>query len=150
MEGLAGNLVAGCSLRPVELLVTVLPEGQSLTVEQATPIGLIVNEIVTNSLKHAFSPGKGKGARIEISFHRQEGEYRLTIQDNGRGFGDGAGLSRPAEGMGVPGGLGLSLVAALASQLYASYSLEGGFGCLFTLSFPVIPPIDLAPPDSAR
>ena len=115
--------------------------------DTATPLGLVVNEVVTNSLKHAFGGGKADAA-IDIDFRLEEGEYRLAIQDNGSGFGQGDGLPRPAEGKGV--GLGTTLVAALAAQLYACYSFSGDAGCRFEMSFPSTPPTDLAPEESAR
>ncbi len=150
LEGLAGNIVSGFSALPVELLVVVEPEDLSLSVETATPLGLIVNEIVTNALKHAFPPPTGESARIELSFKAVNEEFRLEIADNGKGFAGGKGIERPAEGEGPNGGLGLTLVAALASQLYASYAISGEVGCRFEMSFPRIPPVDLAPPDAAR
>ena len=79
---------------------------------QAVSIGLIVTELVMNALKHAF-PDEKKDAAIVVSYKVSDTDWKLAISDNGRGKPD----LNPIE---KKGGLGTSLVKALAKQLDAS------------------------------
>jgi two-component sensor histidine kinase len=73
--------------------------------DRAVAAGLIINELVTNSLKYAFDEG---GGAIRVSFRTEPdlGEANLTVEDNGRGMGP------PRKG-----GLGLQLINAFTNQL---------------------------------
>jgi len=78
---------------------------------QAVSIGLVVTELVMNALKHAF-PNKAPDAAIVVSYKVADTDWKLTISDNG------IGKSAPS-GSQAKGGLGTSLVQALAKQLDA-------------------------------
>jgi len=84
-------------------------ESISLNIETATPCGLIINELVTNSLKYAF-PDNRKGT-ISVTLNRDEesGGYLLRVSDNGVGLPADLDI-RQAES------LGLRLVVSLAEQ----------------------------------
>jgi hypothetical protein len=83
--------------------------GLSLNIDVAIPVGLIVNELVTNSFKHAF-PGEATG-EIFLELHKvDEGKYLLVVGDNGIGIPADFDLERTTS-------LGLQLVQALAQQL---------------------------------
>jgi two-component system, sensor histidine kinase PdtaS len=126
--------------RYLQRLIDDLREGSSNDVEmeveidpllvdrdQALPLGLLVNEIVSNAFKHAFQ-GASSG-RIKISLTTvSDREARLTISDNGRGFNpDNA-----------PMNMGSKLVAAFASQLKGEIKTESSKrGTTFTLTFPI-------------
>ncbi len=84
---------------PVLINFEVEP-GLSLGIDRAIPCGLVVNELVTNALEHAFTPEQDKGV-IEIEFRVVKAgdfDYILTITDNGTGLpldydsGDSLGL----------------------------------------------------------
>jgi two-component sensor histidine kinase len=79
--------------------------GARLSLDRAVAAGLVVNELVTNAFKHAFDETGGK-IRVAFTSSPDRGEASLTVEDNGRGMG-------PAR----PGGLGLQLIKACASQL---------------------------------
>ena len=79
-------------------------------------LGLIVTELVINSLKHAF-PG-GRNGRIDVAYHSQGPNWTLSVAD------DGVGMPRDAESQ-TPG-LGTSIVEALANQLTARVQVVGG------------------------
>jgi PAS domain S-box-containing protein len=89
-----------------------------LDIATAIPCGLILNELVTNALKHAF-PGNRKG-RIRISFKKSgvsnESNYLLTVKDDGIGMPEHITLDNTDS-------LGLQLVKILASQLDGTVSL---------------------------
>ena len=74
-------------------------------------IGLIVTELVMNALKHAF-PNEKKNAAILVSYEVSNSDWKMTIADNGDGKPN---LSESEK----KGGLGTSLVKALAKQLEA-------------------------------
>jgi PAS domain S-box-containing protein len=86
-----------------------------LNTDIAVPFGLIVTELVTNTLKHAF-PHEGAGT-ISIAFHaRADGSYVLTVDDDGVGVV----MSQGPEAIGT---MGLRLVRALARQLDAQFEI---------------------------
>jgi len=58
-------------------------EDLKLDVDNAIPLGLIINELVTNSLKYAFP--QGREGTIEITLHREDGRLRLVVADDGSG-----------------------------------------------------------------
>jgi len=80
--------------------------------EMAIPIAIIVNELVTNALKHAFD-GREEGDVVVTG--RLNGELRLTVADNGVGIGRSAKADR--------GGLGSKLVENFARQLGARHEI---------------------------
>jgi two-component sensor histidine kinase len=107
--------------------VDVESDELDLTIDRAVPLGLILNEIAMNSIKHAFGP---KGGRIRVSLVGGVGygEARLTVADNGRG------IQNPSEH-----GSGLKLIASLARQIGGTIEQESsGLGTTMTLTFPLI------------
>ena len=98
-----------------------------LPVDQAIPCGLIVNELVTNALKHAF-PAGGPG-RVTVSIAEIPGDcIELTVADDGVG-------SRSERGFAGGTGFGLSLVSMLVDQLHGTLSMEHARGTRITLRF---------------
>ena len=95
-----------------------------LHVDQAVPIGLIVNELVTNAIKYAFAPGQ-KGT-ILVRFRVLDDRATLTVSDNGRGL--------PAD---EPDGVGMRLVRALAEQINAKLRVVSRNGVTCSLTFQV-------------
>jgi two-component sensor histidine kinase len=91
--------------------------------EQAVPIAIILNELVTNSLKYAF-PG-GQAGHIHVQLHT-DGEVALTVSDNGVGL-------RTQK----PQGVGSRVVSLLTQQLGGTLSYENlDQGCRVTLRMP--------------
>jgi len=95
--------------RPAQL--TVVADNVTVTSADAVSMGLIVTELVINSLKYAF-PRQKDGATVTVRYETIGAGWELSVADNGVGRADGA--SPP-----VKGGLGTSLVTALAHQLNA-------------------------------
>lgn len=85
-------------------------EKASLQVDQAIPCGLLVNELVSNALKHAFPDGRGGEVRVQLRQDTDNGLLRLRVSD------DGVGLPANFQ-MRKIHSLGLQLVSDLASQL---------------------------------
>jgi PAS domain S-box-containing protein len=92
-------------------------QGIALNLDDAIPVALIVNELVSNCMKHAFPDGRR--GRILVSMREDSGAILLSVEDNGVGFVSEADRSRQAEG-----GIGTELVQALSDQLHGS--LERG------------------------
>jgi PAS domain S-box-containing protein len=99
-----------------------------LAVGAAVPCGLMVNELITNALRHAFT-NRDRG-EIRISLHRQQnGENLLTVSDDGIGLPDEAG-SRNANC------LGLKLVDLLAAQIDGTVSIHRANPTQYSVRFP--------------
>ncbi|TGL97063.1 response regulator [Leptospira barantonii] len=95
-----------------------------LTLDSAIHCGLIVTELVTNSLKYGFK-GREKGT-IYISIRNLEEGFVLTVGDDGVGFPEDIDFSRTES-------LGLQLVNILSEQIGATLTLEKGEGTKFKL-----------------
>ena len=99
-----------------------------LSIDRAVPLGLILNEIATNSIKHAFGPDGGGRISVKLVAGVGYGEARLSVVDNGRGVKEDN-----------PKGTGLKLVAALARQIGGTIDQESSKeGTTTCLTFPVI------------
>lgn len=99
----------------------------AVTPDRAIPCGLIVNELITNALKHAFV-GREHGA-LELSVRRTDGGgIRLTVAD------DGVGLPADLVPEASPG-LGLQLVAMFAEQLDATLAVHRDGGTRWDVTF---------------
>jgi len=98
----------------------------TLDVGLAIPCALVINELVTNALKHAF-PG-GRGGTIRVAFARYGTALRLEVSD------DGVGLPAGFE-VGKSMSMGLQVVNALVAQLDGLLEVVSGEGALFRLTF---------------
>ena len=100
--------------------------------EAAVPFGLLVTELVINSLKHGFPPGlvdphgDRSSGHIEVQLQRCAGGAQLVVQDNGCGLPAGYALGQPGASM------GLQLAISLAQQLGGELRLEPHAGARFT------------------
>jgi len=101
-------------------------ERTKMDMNSAIPFGLILNELLINSLKHAFPNGRGK---IKIGLKCSDGCYQLTMADNGVGMPAGFQLDEAD-------GLGLKLVDRLIKQLSGSITLDLSSGTEFRIKFP--------------
>ena len=98
-----------------------------LDVNTAVPLGLIVNELVSNAIKHAF-PNEARG-KIAVGLERLAGgKFRLVVSDDGVGFPEGLDFRNTES-------LGLQLVTMLADQLEGDLLLERDAGTKFVLTF---------------
>jgi PAS domain S-box-containing protein len=107
--------------------LNVKSENISIGAKQASPIGLIVNEMITNSFKYAF-PENQEG-EIKISLLKNDDQIELTYKDNGIGIPKGFDWQKADS-------LGLKLVKMLAeNQLDGSIDMESKNGTKFTIKF---------------
>jgi two-component sensor histidine kinase len=98
-----------------------------LDVSQAVPLGLILNEAITNALKYAFPDG-GRGTIVISLSYVDASRYVLTIADNGIGIRAQSSTERP-------GSLGMSLMKGLSEDLDGSFSIENNNGTIITITF---------------
>lgn len=101
-------------------------KGIMLNIETAVPCSLIINELVSNSLKHAFPSGK-KG-NIYISLQSKDNLYFLTIKDDGIGFPEDLDFKKTES-------LGLQLVNSLVIQIDGDIKLNRNHGTEFIITF---------------
>ncbi|MGD9374734.1 MAG: histidine kinase dimerization/phosphoacceptor domain -containing protein [Anaerolineae bacterium] len=107
--------------------VDVKVEPVDLGIDIAIPCGLILNELVTNALKHAFPPDSA--GRIDVAFHHCDPDtFQLIVGDSGVGLPAGQEVWRD-------GSLGLQLVRTLVEQLGGSLHLDSGQGTRFSITF---------------
>ncbi len=104
-------------------------EVDTLKTKQAIPLGLIINEIATNAIKHAFG-GAYKGVfHLEMKPSRTHSEYVLTLSNNGPAF--------PAEkSLDNPDTLGLRLISALVEQIEGTITLQKEPHTVFEIRIP--------------
>jgi len=93
--------------------------------EQALPLGLIINEAVSNAFKHAFRDASD--GRLTVSLARDAAEARLLIEDNGVGY---SADHRK--------GMGSRLIDGFVAQLGGTMTMETGRGTRIMISFPVV------------
>jgi PAS domain S-box-containing protein len=116
LDGLASDLSSSnAGTRAIELRVQA--DELYLEMDQAVPIGLIMNELVTNSYKHAFPPQLRRGGRIELALERVGEDLQIVVQDDGVGYP--ANLDPD-----TADSLGLLLISSLSRQLEADLSFD--------------------------
>ncbi|MBI5680894.1 MAG: GAF domain-containing protein [Methanobacterium sp.] len=109
------------------ILPQVSADNISFDVSTAIPCGLIINEIVTNSIKHAFPNGK-KGT-ITVDLHSNgDDSYVLTVSDDGIGFPEDIDYKNTKS-------LGLHLVMALTDQIHGNIEMVKNKGTKFKITF---------------
>jgi two-component sensor histidine kinase len=96
-------------------------------VDIAIPCGLIVNELITNSLKYAFAD-REKGMIELLLNNLGNGNYKITVKDDGIGFPKSVNFRKTKS-------LGLQLVNTLVKQIDAKIEMKNSAGTEFTITF---------------
>lgn len=124
---LASNIfhATGVSQNAISLAIDM--QTTWLAVDRAIPCGLILNELITNALKHAF-PGSRRGA-VRVTLERKNGRVMLGVGDDGVGIPPGVEPARA-------GSLGMRLISVLVDQLDGKLEIHRGNGTAFCISFP--------------
>jgi len=99
-----------------------------INLDMAIPCGLIINELVTNSLKHAFA-GREEGRLMITMHHREDHMFELIVRDDGAGLPDDFETRSRAS-------LGMQLVNVLVRQLGGELKTENDQGARFLIVFP--------------
>lgn len=100
-------------------------EKMEIDINNAVPLGLILNELITNSFKHAKN--KEEELKINIKFKSNNNRIDLEVKDNGNGI--------KKEEMESENSIGLELIKALSEQINGQYSFENDSGLVFRLYF---------------
>jgi PAS domain S-box-containing protein len=111
---------------PQHLKLNLDLQNIKLDINTSIPLGLIVNELVSNSLKHAFS--NGKEGEINISLKVEKDEYILIVGDNGVGIPDDIDFKNTDS-------LGLQLINNLTKQIDGKIELDKSHGTEFSIRF---------------
>lgn len=96
-------------------------------IDSAIPCGLIINELISNALTHAFD-FKDKG-KLRVSMHRENGRIKLEVSDDGRGLPEDFTISGSRT-------LGMTLVETLAQQLNGDVEFFNSNGATIRITFP--------------
>ena len=130
VKRLADRVFLAYCVNPSRVTMAVDVEPIHVGVDRAIPCGLILNEFLSNSLKHAFRDGRQ--GTIRIWLHRTEDNFaELEVSDNGIGF---AADFKWDEGR----SLGLKIVKTLVQQLRGELSVSGDGGGRFRLRWPLL------------
>ncbi|MBD2103040.1 histidine kinase dimerization/phosphoacceptor domain -containing protein [Leptolyngbya sp. FACHB-261] len=124
---LSSNLLRSYTASSQEVSLKVEAKDIWLNIDTAIPCGLIINELVSNSLKHAF-PEVSDKSEILITIVESGNRFAMTIRDNGIGFPQNLDFRNTES-------LGLELVCTLTEQLEGNIELDSGQGTAFTVTF---------------
>jgi two-component sensor histidine kinase len=117
------------SLHPDQSLEFTIEAGPlHCDIDTALPLGLITHELVTNSVKHAFTDGRHGTIRIGLHHRADLSRVILTVEDDGVGSANDHTTTRT--------GLGLILLNALAEQIDATVEVSDSLGYRTTVSVP--------------
>lgn len=124
IEKLVGDLLYSYAVPEGQIVPLVEYDDIELNIETSIPCGLIISELVSNSLKYAFPDGKT--GEIAISLRNHEGGYLLVISDNGVGLPENLEFTRTDS-------LGLELVNNLVDQVDGTIELDKNYGTKFII-----------------
>lgn len=128
LRSLCANLASfhGFDTRGIGLDIDIEP--LSIEIDRAVPLGLIVNEFIVNSFKHAFADGRG--SVIVTLKHLDQGRAKIRLAD------DGVGFSPPEKPAGkASSGLGLTLIGALMQRIDGTPTWSRDGGTTLTIEF---------------
>ncbi|MBI5679893.1 MAG: PAS domain S-box protein [Methanobacterium sp.] len=126
MHTLINDLFNTYSVDPGLVKLNMSLENVMLDINTSIPLGLIVNELVSNSMKYAFPDGR-KGI-IKINFESGKDQYVLCVSDNGVGLPEGIDFKNTDS-------LGLQLVNSLTNQIEGEIELDKSHGTEFKITF---------------
>lgn len=126
IEKMVTHLFALYNVDPNRIRLRVEAKDVQLDINRAIPCGLIINELVTNALKHAF-PGDRQGELAIVMQTDEGGRYRLTIKDTGIGLPEEFDLSQSKT-------LGFQIVRDLVKQLDGTVEVKRDGGTEFVIT----------------
>jgi PAS domain S-box-containing protein len=127
LEDLVSNLFHSYNISDNRIQLQVLAEQISLNIETATPCGLIANELVSNTLKHAFPHGTSGTVSVEC-YQTGDREIHLIVKDNGIGFPENIDFRKTNS-------MGFQVVCTLTEQLEGTIEMSRQIGTAFHLVF---------------
>ena len=127
VQNLCAHLIRAYGLQSQHVELATEIDDIVLDMDRAIPTGLIINELVSNALKHAFPDGQAGHVRVELKLLDGR-RCALAVMD------DGVGLP-PDLDVGRADSLGLQLVRDLTRQLHGTISVRRGRGTIFAVTF---------------
>lgn len=127
LRSLIDRLAASLNINPL-IEREVLTDNISLSIDQALPLGMIVNELVTNTIKYAFP--SGQSGLISVALKQENAKCTLVVMDNGIGLPPGMNWEQTES-------LGLQLVKLLSNQLGGKIVIQSSGGVTASLTFPI-------------
>lgn len=124
IENLVTQLTISYGLDQSKIVIKIDIMDISLSIDTAVPVGLLITEILTNSIKYAFPNGKGN---ISLEFLRANGHYLLSLEDDGVGFS--------SDKLRTNESLGMQLIYSLSEQLDAEIRIETDNGTRYSFKF---------------
>ncbi|GGC90482.1 hypothetical protein GCM10011508_17070 [Flavobacterium lutivivi] len=122
IEDLVNDIIENQTDTIPNLTTTLSVESTVFSIDSITPLGLIINELITNCIKHAF-PSSIENPKIELDFYKQGEMYVLKVIDNGIGFSNAISENS----------FGIKLIHALAKKLKGKISFETNNGTHFVM-----------------
>jgi two-component sensor histidine kinase len=123
IETLVRQIEATLSSSRIEIVTDLSPTTERLNIDGAVPLGLIINELLTNCYKHAFP--KGMKGTITVSLRENTDTFTIQVSDNGVGLPEDFYQSETKT-------LGMELVYILIEQLDSRLLVENGQGSTFS------------------
>ena len=127
IQPITTNLMRTYGVDPARIKLNIKVKDVFMDLDRAIPCGLIINELFSNVLKHAFPEGRQGEVQIDL-FQESRQEFTLRISDNGVGLPIGMDFKNTDS-------LGLQLVNALVDQLGGAIVYEGRVGTTFRITF---------------
>jgi PAS domain S-box-containing protein len=113
---------------PKRLGIQIEAENIQIGIDKAIPCGLIVNELISNAIKHAFPEGLKRKGKIIISLKEKGNKVEMTVKDNGMGIPENIDVKKVNS-------MGLLLLRLLTDQLNGKFELIRKKGTSFTITF---------------
>ncbi|MFP4563062.1 MAG: PAS domain S-box protein [Spirochaetia bacterium] len=128
ISDLLNSIFSSFSRRPVRIEADV--EEICIPTQSAMSLGLIINEIATNAIKHGFSDTEEPVFSVSLKKDKENNQYKLTLSNTGNPFPEDIDLDNPQT-------LGLRLLSALTEQLGGTIELERRPRPVFNIRFPI-------------
>jgi two-component sensor histidine kinase len=128
IQDLVSNLSYSYEVNLESIVFKIDVEDVLLDIDTAIPCGLIINELISNSLKYAFPRGKSGEIWIKLKSSAKN-QLRLIVSDNGMGLPENFDFNNTES-------LGLQLVDALTIQLKGTIEIDRARGTKFLITFP--------------
>ena len=125
IDDLINQIKNSIKIGKAKVSITTKIDDIELNINQAIPFALALNEIISNSLEHAFK-GRNKG-EVKVELEERNDKIYSTIQDDGIGFSEGDPVKKNS--------LGITLINALLSQIEAEWTVSGKSGVTYKISF---------------
>ncbi len=122
------SIFYGLKRTPIMINIDIVDEIR-LNIENAVPCGLLINELITNSIKHAFPDGRDGTITVSLLKGTMEKEVIVSVTDNGIGIPESVSLDNINS-------LGMQLISSMNQQLSGTMELNTENGTRYVIRFP--------------